>query len=85
MFILFFFPLRERCELTNLISIEKNSSPARIVAKLDDVFIRIQERLNRLYKSEDAIFKHESEQKIITNELNKQIKVKKIFKKIKIK
>lgn len=64
----------ERCELPNKISIEKNSSPARIVATLDDVFIRLQERLNRLFKSEDAIFKHESDQQNIVNKLNKQIK-----------
>ncbi|XP_015379167.1 PREDICTED: putative leucine-rich repeat-containing protein DDB_G0290503 isoform X2 [Diuraphis noxia] len=62
----------ERCELPNKISIEKNSSPARIVATLDDVFIRLQERLNRLFKSEDAIFKHESDQQNIVNKLNKQ-------------
>jgi len=66
----------ERCELPNTISIEKNSSPARIVATLDDVFIRLQERLNRLFKSEDAIFKHEADQQITANKLNKQIKVK---------
>ncbi|XP_015379166.1 PREDICTED: putative leucine-rich repeat-containing protein DDB_G0290503 isoform X1 [Diuraphis noxia] len=64
----------ERCELPNKISIEKNSSPARIVATLDDVFIRLQERLNRLFKSEDAIFKHESDQQNIVNKLNKQVK-----------
>ncbi|VVC38032.1 Hypothetical protein CINCED_3A004058 [Cinara cedri] len=64
----------ERCELPNNISIQKNSSPTRIIATLDDVFIRLQERLNRLFKSEDAIFKHESDQQIITSELNKQIK-----------
>ncbi|CAI6360394.1 unnamed protein product [Macrosiphum euphorbiae] len=64
----------ERCELPSKISIEKNSSPARIVATLDDVFIRLQERLNRLFKSEDAIFKHESDQQNIVNKLNKQIK-----------
>ncbi|XP_022168561.1 golgin subfamily A member 4-like [Myzus persicae] len=64
----------ERCELPNKISIEKNSSPARIVATLDDVFIRLQERLNRLFKSEDAIFKHESDQQNIVDKLNKQIK-----------
>lgn len=59
-----------------MISIDKNSSPARIVATLDDVFIRLQERLNRLFKSEDAIFKHESDQQITANKLNNQIKVK---------
>lgn len=75
----FFFSFRERCELPNKISIEKNSSPARIVATLDDVFIRLQERLNRLFKSEDAIFKHESDQQNIVNKLNKQIKVKPYF------
>lgn len=69
------FSFRERCELPNNISIQKNSSPARIVATLGDVFIRLQERLNRLFKSEDAIFKHESDQQITTNKLNKQIKV----------
>lgn len=68
--------LRERCELPNMISIDKNSSPARIVATLDDVFIRLQERLNRLFKSEDAIFKQESDKQIISNKLNQQIKVK---------
>lgn len=74
--LLFFLLIRERCELPNKISIEKNSSPARIVATLDDVFIRLQERLNRLFKSEDAIFKHESDEQNIVNKLNKQIKVK---------
>ncbi|XP_025420467.1 COP1-interactive protein 1-like [Sipha flava] len=64
----------ERCELPNKIIIEKNSSPARIVATLDDVFIRLQERLNRLFKSEDAIFKHESDQQMTVNKLNKLIK-----------
>lgn len=59
-----------------MVSIDKNSSPARIVATLDDVFIRLQERLNRLFKSEDAIFKQESDQTILTNKLNKQIKVR---------
>lgn len=73
--IIIVFFSRERCELPNVISIEKNSSPARIVATLDDVFVRLQERLNRLFKSEDAIFKHESDQQITTNKLNKQIKV----------
>lgn len=58
-----------------MISIDKNSSPARIVATLDDVLIRLQERLNRLFKSEDAIFKHESDQQITANKLNDQIKV----------
>lgn len=75
-YVLFFFCLSERCELPNIISIDKNSSPARIVATLDDVFVRLQERLNRLFKSEDAIFKHESDQQITSNKLNKQIKVK---------
>lgn len=74
MFSIFF--LSERCELPNIINIEKNSSPARIVATLDDVFIRLQERLNRLFKSEDAIFKHESDQQITANKLNERIKVK---------
>jgi len=75
----YFFLFRERCELPSVISIEKNSSPARIVATLDDVFIRLQERLNRLFKSEDAIFKHESDQHITANKLDKQIKVKLFF------
>ncbi|KAL4107286.1 hypothetical protein QTP88_017654 [Uroleucon formosanum] len=66
--------IAELCELPSKINIEKNSSPARIVASLDDVFIRLQERLNRLFKSEDAIFKHESDQQIIVNKINKQIK-----------
>ncbi|XP_050548494.1 uncharacterized protein LOC126910157, partial [Daktulosphaira vitifoliae] len=64
----------ERCELRNNISLEKNSSPNRIVASLDDVFMRIQERLNRLFKSEEAILKHESDQNLSTKQLNKQIK-----------
>lgn len=79
---MFVFAIRERCELPNIITIEENSSPARIVATLDDVFIRLQERLNRLFKSEDAIFKHESDQQMAVNKLNLLIKVKYYLKKI---
>ncbi|XP_050438776.1 putative leucine-rich repeat-containing protein DDB_G0290503 isoform X2 [Adelges cooleyi] len=64
----------ERSELPNNISLEKNSSPSRIVATLDDVFVRVQERLSRMYKSEDAILKHESEQRLSLKALNKQLK-----------
>lgn len=69
-----YFLIRERREISHhLTGVDENSSVQAAGAILNDMLIRIQICLDRLYESEDVILNHGSDQRVI---VEKQVKVK---------